>query len=138
MVNQKKIRHRWIRMDTDEEAKSLGPICVHLCSCVANTVLNPLCRLNRCLTIVASASCLLMASAMASAQQSKPVESDYYQIIKIPVPSDIVLECGGMEWMPDGKLAVSTRRGDIYFLENPLAPNVKRIRFTKWATGMHE
>src|SRR5579863_8487491 len=75
---------------------------------------------------------------LTSAQQSKPVESDYYQIIKIPIPSDIVLECGGMEWMPDGKLAVSTRRGDIYCLENPLSPNVKRIRFTKWATGLHE
>src|SRR5258708_6495079 len=67
-----------------------------------------------------------------------PAEEDYYKIIQIPIPSDVTLECGGMEFLPDGTLAVSTRRGDIYFVEKPLAPNVRKIRFVKWATGMHE
>ena len=70
--------------------------------------------------------------------QTFSTESDYYKIITIPIPDSVILECGGFEWMPDGKLAVSTRRGDIYMVENPTAPNVRRIRFTKWATGMHE
>ena len=77
-------------------------------------------------------------SRNALAADEKPREADYYKIIQLPIPADIVLEPGGLEWVPDGKLAVSTRRGDIYFVENPLSPNVKRIRFTKWATGMHE
>src|SRR5690349_21382396 len=50
-----------------------------------------------------------------AADQPRPTESDYYKIIPLPIPADIVLEPGGLEWMPDGKLAVSTRRGDIYF-----------------------
>src|SRR5882724_10146865 len=36
-----------------------------------------------------------------------PKEDDYYKIIKLPIPTDAVIEPGGLEWMPDGKLAVS-------------------------------
>ena len=65
-----------------------------------------------------------------------PTEDDYYKIVKIPIPEGIVLECGGMEFLPDGKLAISTRRGDIYFVEHPNDP--QNVKFTKWATGLHE
>jgi len=82
---------------------------------------------------------LLLANTVALAQEQKlPTEADYYKIVEIPIPSDVVLECGGMEFLPDGTLAVSTRRGDIYLIEHPLAPNPRRIKFVKWATGMHE
>ena len=54
-------------------------------------------------------------------------ESEYYKIVEIPIPDGVVLECGGFEWLPDGKLAVSTRHGDIYFVENPLAANTRRF-----------
>lgn len=81
---------------------------------------------------------LVPAAHVRAADTKHPTEADYYRIVKIPIPDDIVLECGGMEWMPDGKLAVSTRRGDVYFVENPLAANPRRVRFVKWAGGMHE
>ena len=76
--------------------------------------------------------------AFAAAPNPSPSEDNYYTIERIPIPSDIVLECGGMEFLPNGTLAVSTRRGDIYFLENPLSPDPKKIHFSRWATGMHE
>ena len=41
---------------------------------------------------------------------SAPTEDDYYKSI----PEGIVLEAGGIEVMPDGRVAVGTRRGDIY------------------------
>ena len=49
--------------------------------------------------------------------QSPMEEDDYYRIISLPIPEGIVLEAGGLELMPDGQLAVSTRRGDIYMVD---------------------
>ena len=40
-----------------------------------------------------------------------PVENDYYRLIPFEIPKDIMLEAGGIELLPDGKLAISTRRG---------------------------
>ncbi len=47
-------------------------------------------------------------------------ENEYYRQIALPIPEGIVLEAGGLEWMPDGKLAVCTRRGDIYMIDGAL------------------
>ena len=44
-------------------------------------------------------------------------EEDYYRIITLPIPEGLVLEAGALQWMPDGKLAVSTRYGDVYMVE---------------------
>jgi glucose/arabinose dehydrogenase len=40
--------------------------------------------------------------------------------------------------LPDGKLAISTRRGDIYLLDEPFADPPERVRFTQFASGLHE
>ena len=41
--------------------------------------------------------------------------------------------------MPGGKLAVSTRRGEIYLVENPLADDPgKQSKFVRFAHGLHE
>jgi cytochrome c551/c552 len=64
-----------------------------------------------------------------------PVENDYYKIIKVPIPEGIILEVGGLAVLPDGSLAASTRRGDVWIIENPygVAPT-----YRKFATGLHE
>src|SRR5437868_3533629 len=83
----------------------------------------------------------LAIPAAARAQEkknAKPTEDDYYKIITIPIPDDIVLECGGLEVLPDGTLVVSTRRGDTYFVENANGDPPDDVKFTKWTTGMHE
>ncbi len=80
-------------------------------------------------------------SNITSAQdqdQSKPVESDYYKLTPLPIPEHIVLEAGDSEWLPDGRLAVSSRRGDIYLVENPLAEDLDEVRFKLYAEGLHE
>ena len=41
---------------------------------------------------------------------------------------DVVLEAGALEWLPDGKLAVATRRGEIWLVENALADDPARRR----------
>jgi cytochrome c551/c552 len=69
------------------------------------------------------------------AQNNGPVENDYYKIAKIAIPEGIVLEVGGLVTLPNGDLAASTRRGDVYIIENPSSntPN-----FKLFATGLHE
>ena len=44
-------------------------------------------------------------------------EAKYYPILNIPIPSGIPMRPGGLETLPDGRLAVGTRRGDIYFVK---------------------
>ena len=68
-----------------------------------------------------------------------PREADYYPIRSFEIPDGVVLEAGALEFMPDGKLAVSTRRGEIYLVENPLADDpAKGAKFTRFASGLHE
>src|SRR4030095_9853283 len=50
----------------------------------------------------------------------------------------IVLEAGAREFLPDGTLAVATRRGEIYFVDQPLAENPDEANFTLFASGLHE
>ena len=79
---------------------------------------------------------LLAGLALAQAA-ADPVESDYYKIDAFPVPDGIVMETSGIEMMPDGKLAICSRRGDIYMLSNPYGdPN--KIKWTLYAEGLHE
>ncbi len=66
---------------------------------------------------------------------AQPDENDYYKIIKVPIPEGIVLEVGGLATLPDGSLAVSTRRGDVWIIENAYSKNPY---YRKFATGLHE
>ncbi len=53
-------------------------------------------------------------------------EAKYYPIVNIPIPPTVPMRPGGLEILPDGRLAVGTRRGDIYFIkgafESPPSP----------------
>ncbi len=69
------------------------------------------------------------------AAQDSPGEGDFYKIVKVPVPEGILLEVGGVATLPNGDVAVSTRRGDVWMIENPSGP-VPNYR--KFASGLHE
>lgn len=65
-------------------------------------------------------------------------EDDYYKIFTLPVPEGILLEVGGVATLPDGRIAVATRRGDVWTIENPYMQNGGTPRFTLFASGLHE
>lgn len=44
-------------------------------------------------------------------------EAKYYPIVNIPIPPGVPMRPGSFENLPDGRLAVGTRRGDIYFIK---------------------
>lgn len=70
-------------------------------------------------------------------QAADPVESDYYQIDQIPIPEGVVLETSGIEMLPNGKLAVCGRRGNVYVLTNPFG-KPEEVKWTLYAEGLHE
>lgn len=81
---------------------------------------------------------LLAVFGTASAQVKAPTEEDYYKIFTLPVPEGILLEVGGVATLPDGRIAVATRRGDLWMVENPYMRNGSAPKFTLFASGLHE
>ncbi|MFZ5970420.1 MAG: DUF7133 domain-containing protein [Bacteroidota bacterium] len=81
---------------------------------------------------------LLALLAPAIAQSKLPTEDDYYKIITIPAPEGVLLEVGGVATLPDGRVAVCTRRGDVWVIENAHMANGSAPRFTLFASGLHE
>ncbi|MDX2286972.1 MAG: plastocyanin/azurin family copper-binding protein [Bacteroidia bacterium] len=77
---------------------------------------------------------------LAAAQPAAPLpaEDDYYKLITLPVPEGTVLEIGGMAMLPSGQLAVATRRGDIWIIDNPGMAGNRPPAYRKFASGMHE
>ncbi|MEX2214981.1 MAG: hypothetical protein WD768_12675 [Phycisphaeraceae bacterium] len=78
-----------------------------------------------------------LGSACAFAQVKNPTEADYYPMTRFTLPEGEVIEPGGIELMPDGKLAVGTRRGEIWMIENPFG-DADKMKYTRWAAGLHE
>lgn len=76
--------------------------------------------------------CLAVNTVQA---QETPKEEDFFRISRVSTPEGTLLEVGGLVTLPNGNLAVSTRRGDIYIIENPTStqPYLK-----KFASGLHE
>ena len=65
-------------------------------------------------------------------------EEDFYKILSVPIPDDILLEVGGMTFLPNDELAVSTRRGEVWIISNPYMKNGAMPHYRLFAQGMHE
>jgi hypothetical protein len=65
-------------------------------------------------------------------------EANYYRIVTLPLPPEVVLEVGGLAVRPDGKLLACARRGEVWLIANPNAEDATQIRYKLFATGLHE
>ncbi|EON75063.1 putative large, multifunctional secreted protein [Lunatimonas lonarensis] len=79
--------------------------------------------------------CLIWCGSTFVLAQESPMEEDYFKILRVSSPEGTLLEVGGLAMLPNGNLGVSTRRGDVYIVENPTSP---RPYFRKFASGLHE
>lgn len=79
---------------------------------------------------------LLSLTALGQPKHDPSQEKRYYQINDVTLPDSILLEVGGMAFIESGKLAVCTRRGEIWIINNLGAS--KKPGFTKFASGLHE
>lgn len=65
-------------------------------------------------------------------------ETDYYRIVRFPTPEGEVLEACGFQTMPDGRVAVCTRRGDVWMIADPQSDEPQASAFSLFARGLHE
>jgi glucose/arabinose dehydrogenase len=79
-----------------------------------------------------------LALALAQAAAIAALEAEHYVVDYLPTPEGARLEVGGMDFLSDGRLVVSTRRGQVWKIENPLAADPKAAKFTLFAEGLHE
>ncbi|MEK6258128.1 MAG: hypothetical protein AABP62_05860 [Planctomycetota bacterium] len=82
-------------------------------------------------------------AAQAAAQSKPPVENDFYRLIALDIPKEIMLEAGGIELLSNGQAAVCTRRGEIWLIDKPFADpegTVKPadVKWSRFAHGLHE
>ena len=81
---------------------------------------------------------LILPMGVLAQKKSAKTEQDYYEIKTLPIPKDIYLEIGGIATMPDGRIAVSTRRGEIWIIENPYQKENHQVHYKRFASGLHE
>ncbi|MDA0768010.1 MAG: hypothetical protein O3A92_14470 [Verrucomicrobia bacterium] len=78
---------------------------------------------------------LLGAAGMAMAA---PQMADFYERVEIPLPEGEVMEIGSIALMPEKKVAVATRRGDVWICEGAYEADVSKVKWSLFARGLHE
>jgi hypothetical protein len=64
-------------------------------------------------------------------------EREYYPIVNIPLPKDTVIEAGAFAVLPDQRVAVGTRHGEIFIIDGVDAPKPVPT-FHRFASGLDE
>lgn len=83
-------------------------------------------------------ACVAAADQKNGGDARQDAEAAHYRMVTLSVPPDIILEVGGLDFRPDGKLLACTRRGDVYLISNPDAEDPKKVDYKLFATGLHE
>jgi len=81
---------------------------------------------------------IALFAGFAQAADKLPTEGDYYKITTFETPEGAVLEASSFQMQPDGKLAVATRRGEVWMISEPTGGDVKAPQFKRFAHGLHE
>lgn len=78
------------------------------------------------------------SKGLKKAEAEPAKEDDFYKIVSIPVPEDVILEVGGITNLPGGDLGICTRRGEVWIISNPSANGTNNPVFKRFASGLHE
>jgi hypothetical protein len=84
-------------------------------------------------TIKSLATVAALATVGHAAEQA-----EFYLREEIPLPPGEVMEIGSIALMPDRKVAVTTRRGDLWICEGAYEDDLSKVRWKKFAGGLHE
>lgn len=88
-------------------------------------------------------SALLLAAAAAPPEDlgatwgTASLERAHYTITDLPMPPGEVIEAGAFTVLPDGRVAVGTRRGDIFFIDGAMDERPEPTYY-RFATGLDE
>ncbi|MFN0206880.1 MAG: hypothetical protein ACKVS6_11300, partial [Planctomycetota bacterium] len=65
------------------------------------------------------------------------LEEKSYVIESLPIPEEIILQIGGLDFLSNGSLAMCTRRGEVWILENA-TKTPDQFKWRRFAHGLHE
>jgi glucose/arabinose dehydrogenase len=88
--------------------------------------------------VLAISLALVTSQLCAQIRRLDEIEGDYYRLLRFPMSEHRVLEASALEFLPNGKLAVGTRRGEIYLVDQPLTEKPEEANFWLFASGLHE
>jgi glucose/arabinose dehydrogenase len=91
-------------------------------------------------TVGLAVLCAAVLPAMAGVKKdARPAtEADYYKLLTFTPPPGEVLEAGAIEILSGDKVAVGTRRGEIWVIDNAYAADPSKAVFSRYAHGLHE
>ncbi len=93
-------------------------------------------------TLLGAALTFTLAHAAETKPKANPnlqsAEAEYYRIVTLPIPEGISIEAGALQWLGQGRLAAASRQGDIYTIDNTLQDPPANLKFTRFASGLHE
>ena len=87
--------------------------------------------------VSALGSSLVRAEEVGDRWGTEEREREYYPIVNIPIPQDTVIEAGAFCVLPDGRVAVGTRYGEIWIL-NGVDEKKPNPTYHLYATGLDE
>jgi hypothetical protein len=100
--------------------------------------------LHTFLLVIGAASAGAQVNNPSSAERFAKPSSDlvaregkYWARTPLPVPDDIVLEVSGILALPEKRLMVTTRRGEMWIIDGAYAPE-PTPKFMLFASGLHE
>ena len=80
----------------------------------------------------------ILLTALVMGVVSLSGEEDYYLTEQIPTPEGEVLELGSIALLPEKRVAVASRRGDVWICEGAYEEDLSQVKWTKFAEGVHE
>jgi len=81
---------------------------------------------------------ILFFTALCTATLAQQKQSDFYTIESIPLPPGEVMEIGSIALMPANKVAVTTRRGDLWICEGAYGEDLSKVKWIRFSHGLHE
>jgi len=87
------------------------------------------------ITIALTASCF--SEEVGERWGTADREREYYRLVDLPIPKGLVVEAGAFADLPDGRIAVGTRHGDVFFVSGVDTVN-PRPEFQLFAAGLDE
>lgn len=78
---------------------------------------------------------IMTVIALGPVASALPPEG-YYRREVIPMPREEVIEIGSIALLPDRKLAVSSRRGEIWIVEGAYGDDLSKVRWSRFAYGL--
>ena len=102
-----------------------------------NSSRNARARLVFLLAVCAFTSAPARAEDVGGRWGTEEREREYYPVVNAPIPKGLVIESGAYCLLPDGRMAVGTRHGEIYILSG-IDEKKPDPKYHLYATGLDE